>query len=77
MKEIHILGPGCAKCEKLYQNVNQAVSELNIDCIVKKATDINQIISYGIMITPALVIDGKVVSSGRVINVEEIKNLIQ
>lgn len=77
MREILILGPGCAKCEKLFQNVQQAVNELNIECNIKKITDINQIISYGIMMTPGLVIDGKVVSSGRVINVQEIQEFLK
>lgn len=77
MREILVLGPGCAKCEKLFQNVQQAVNELNIECNIKKITDINQIISYGIMMTPGLVIDGKIVSSGRVINVQEIQEFLK
>ncbi len=76
MREILIIGPGCAKCEKLYQNVQQAVHELNLDCTIKKITDLNQIISSGIMMTPGLVIDGKVVSVGRVINPTEIKKYL-
>lgn len=73
---IEVLGSGCIKCMNLIENVQEAVGELNIGAEVVKVTDINKIIAYGVMITPALVIDGKVVSSGKVLNKEEIKKII-
>lgn len=76
MKTIKVLGPGCAKCEKLFSNVEKAVSELGIDCTVEKITDINAITSYRVMITPALVIDEEVKSSGKALSVNELKLLL-
>jgi small redox-active disulfide protein 2 len=75
--EIKVLGPGCANCKKLVQNVNQAVSELGIDADVKKVEDIAEIMSYGVMSTPGLVVDGVVKSSGRALNVSEIKEILK
>lgn len=76
MKEIKVLGPGCAKCKTLFENVEQAVRELGIDCNIEKITDINTIITYSVMITPALVIDGTVASSGKALSVIELKELL-
>ena len=74
---IKILGPGCAKCTKLLELTNQAVRELQLDCTVRKETDIQQLLHYGVMIPPALVIDDQVVVSGKVPSLEAIKALLK
>lgn len=74
--EIKILGTGCANCKTLEKGTHIAVEQLGIDATIEKVEDIVKIMSYGIIRTPGLVIDGKVVLSGRVPNVEEIKELI-
>ncbi|MCP4726678.1 MAG: thioredoxin family protein [bacterium] len=75
-KKIQVLGPGCAKCEKLAANVKKAVEELEMEVDYEKVTDIMQITSFGVMTTPALVIDGKVIFSGKVPDVAELKDMI-
>ncbi len=82
MKKIQILGTGCAKCEQLYEQAKRAVDELatagqDCECELEKVTDINEIVSFGVMMTPALAVDGEVKAAGRVPAVEEIKTLIQ
>jgi len=74
--EIKVLGPGCPNCKTLEKNVINAIAELNIIADVEKVDDIVKIMNYGILRTPGLVIDGKVVLSGRVPNVTEIKEII-
>ena len=74
---IKILGSGCKKCKKLEENVRQAISQLTGDHSIEKVTDLNQIMNYGVMITPALVIDEEVVSVGKVLSPEDIKKLIE
>jgi len=74
--KIEILGTGCPKCKKLTQNVEEAVKDLNVDAEVVKVTDINDITNYGVMMTPALVVDGEVKSSGKVAGKEEIKGIL-
>ena len=76
MKEIKVLGPGCAKCVTLFENVERAVREMELECTIEKITDINTIVSYSVMMTPALVVDGSVASSGRALSVDEIKKLL-
>jgi small redox-active disulfide protein 2 len=76
MKQIQVLGPGCAKCKKLFDNVEQAVNELGIDCEVVKVTDINEITRYDIMMTPALTVDGTVKSSGSALSVKKVKEIL-
>ncbi|UCG50743.1 MAG: TM0996/MTH895 family glutaredoxin-like protein [Candidatus Latescibacterota bacterium] len=76
MKKIEILGPGCAKCKKLFENVEMAVRELGVEYEVEKVTDINEIVAAGVISTPAITIDGVVISSGRVLSVDEIKNIL-
>jgi len=73
---IKILGGGCANCKKLEENTVLALKELNMEATIEDVTDIDQIIDYGVMKTPALVVDGKVKSSGRVLGVEEIKKFL-
>jgi len=71
--KIEILGMGCPKCKMLYNNTNKAVEENGIQVEVEKVEDIDKITEYGVMMIPALVIDGEVKSSGRVLSIEEIK----
>lgn len=73
---IKILGSGCANCRKLEENAKKAVEELGIEANFEKVTDYKDIVSYGVMTTPALVVDGKVKLSGRVASSQEIKNLL-
>ena len=71
--KIEILGMGCPKCKMLYENAKKAVEEKNIDAEVIKVEDMNKITAYSVMMTPALVIDGNVKSSGKIPTSEEIK----
>jgi len=73
---IEILGMGCAKCKQLMANAQKAVTESGVQAEVVKVEDIAQIMKYDVMVTPALVIDGKVVFTGKVLNVDEIKKCI-
>lgn len=75
--KIKILGSGCPNCKVLEANTKKALDELKMKANVEKVTDIGKIIEYGVMSTPALVINEKVVSSGRVLNSEEIKKLLK
>lgn len=70
---IKILGSGCANCKKLEENAKKAVEELRIEASIEKVGDFKTILSYGVMKTPALVVDEKVKIMGRVATVEEIK----
>lgn len=74
--EIKILGTGCPKCKALERAANDAVAVAGVDATVSKVDDIMQIMQFGVMTTPALVVDGKVLVKGRVPSVDEIKNLI-
>jgi small redox-active disulfide protein 2 len=73
---IQILGTGCGKCKTLFETVNQAVRDTGVDAEVEKVQDIQQIMSYNILMTPGLVIDGYVKVAGRVPKLEEVKQLI-
>ncbi len=75
--KIEILGTGCSKCTVLERNVRQAVEELGMNAEIRKVEDVMDIVSYGVMATPALVIDGNVASAGRLLNPEEIKAVLQ
>jgi small redox-active disulfide protein 2 len=74
--EIKVLGPGCPKCKTLEQATRNAVSELGIDANVTKVEDIVEIMNYGIMRTPGLVINEKVIFSGKVPSISELKEII-
>ena len=74
--KIEILGTGCPKCRKLYENVRQALRDTGKDAEVAKVEDIKKITEYGIMMTPGLAIDGEVKAVGKVLTREEIKTLI-
>ncbi|CAH2212528.1 thioredoxin family protein [Tepidibacter aestuarii] len=73
---IKILGGGCKNCEVLYENTKQAVEELGIEATIEKVTDFVEIAKYGVMKTPALVVDEKVKISGRVVKADEIKKVL-
>lgn len=75
--EIKVLGTGCPNCKTLEKNVITALAELNIAADVEKVEDIQKIMSYGIMRTPGLVIDGKVVLSGSLPSLKDIKEIIE
>ena len=77
MRKLQILGTGCPKCKMLAENAEAAAKALGIEYEIEKVTDINEIIKFGVMMTPALAVDGKVKMVGKVISVEEIKSLIQ
>ena len=76
MKEIKVLGTGCSKCTTLYDNVKNAVAELGIDATVEKEQDIMKIMEYNVMSIPALVVDSNVLSTGKVLTIEDVKKLL-
>lgn len=76
MKTLQVYGPGCAKCQKLAEAARVAASELGIEFQIEKITDIQRIVEVGVMMTPALVVDGQIKVVGRVPTVEELKKLI-
>lgn len=76
MKKIQILGTGCAKCNKLAAEAEKAANELNIEYQLEKVTDLNDIMSFGVMITPALVVDGEVKVAGKVPKTNDIKKML-
>ena len=77
MKKIQILGTGCPKCKKLTENAETAAKESGINFEIEKVTDINDIMNFGVMMTPALAVDGEVKVVGKVPSSDEIKELIQ
>jgi small redox-active disulfide protein 2 len=74
--DIKVLGTGCPKCKALEKAANEAVAQTGVNATVSKVEDIMEIMQFGVMTTPALVMDGKVLVKGRVPSVEEIKSLI-
>jgi small redox-active disulfide protein 2 len=77
MRTVQILGTGCPKCKKLAENAQVAVREAGLDCEIVKVTDINEIMKFGVMLTPALAIDGQVKVVGKVPAPEEIKKMLR
>ena len=77
MKKIQILGTGCPKCKKLAEHAEAAARELGIDYELVKVTDINEIMKFGVMMTPGLAVDGTVKSSGKIASTDEIKQWLQ
>jgi small redox-active disulfide protein 2 len=73
MKKIEILGAGCPNCTKLYEMTKEAAGSMGIECDIEKVQDMNRILGYNILATPALVIDGEVKVAGRLPNIEEVK----
>lgn len=74
---IKILGTGCPKCKKLEANAIQALKDAGIEAVVEKVTDLDQIMDYGVMMTPALVIDEKVMASGKILATSDILAMIK
>ncbi len=76
MKKIQVLGTGCPKCEKLLELTIQAANELGLEYEIEKIKDINEIIKMGVMITPALTVNGEIKISGKCPSLEEIKAVL-
>lgn len=77
MKKLQILGTGCPKCQKLAEAAEAAAKELGLTYEIDKVKDIGAILEFGVMVTPALAVDGEVKVSGRVPSVDEIKKMLQ
>lgn len=77
MKKIQILGTGCAKCNELTANAKEAAQQLGEEVEFEKVTTINEIMKFGVMTTPGLVIDGKVVSQGKVLKPDQITKFLR
>jgi small redox-active disulfide protein 2 len=77
MLNIEVLGPGCPKCQLLEKNVRAAVEEMGIDAEVTKVSEIKEIAARGVLMTPGLVVDGKVVSSGHLLSVIQVKKRLE
>ena len=75
--KIQVLGTGCAKCKQLTANAEKAVSELRIEATVEKVEDLREIVKFGVMTTPALVVDGKVKAAGKVLSPQDVKLLLR
>lgn len=75
--EIKVLGTGCAKCKQLEKTVREAVAELGLDAEVEKVTEFADIMAYGIMSTPGLVVNGEVRLAGRLPKVAEVKSILE
>ena len=73
MRKIQILGTGCPKCKRLAEAADQAAQQLGIEYELEKVTDLNEIVTFGVMMTPALVVDGDVKVQGKAPSVDEIK----
>ena len=74
--EIRVLGPGCVKCEVLFEHTKQAVESMGLDAEVRKVEDLGEIVSRGILTTPALVVDGELVLAGHVPTASRIRELL-
>ena len=74
--KIEILGMGCPKCKKLYENAQTAVAELKMQAEIIKVEDIDKITEYAVWVTPALAVDGEVKAAGKVLSADEIKKLL-
>jgi small redox-active disulfide protein 2 len=74
--KIQVLGPGCAKCKKLYSETEKAIAEAGVRAELEKVEKIDDIVSYGVVMTPALVIDGEIKSTGKALRQKEIVSLI-
>ncbi|WP_456432889.1 thioredoxin family protein [Thermosulfuriphilus sp.] len=75
--EIKILGPGCPRCEDLYNSVVEVLRELGFSASVQKIKDLGQIAAYGVLQTPALIINGRLIVQGRPLSKEEIKEILK
>lgn len=77
MKKLQILGTGCPKCKKLMELTEQAAKDLGIEYEIEKVTDINDIMNFGVMMTPGLAVDGDVKVAGKIPGFEEIKKMLR
>ena len=77
METIQILGPGCPRCTTLAENVEEAVKELGLGVKVEKVTDLKTIASMGVLTTPGLAVDGRVLVTGRLLSVRQVKELLE
>jgi len=77
MRRMQILGTGCPKCKKLAENAEAAAKELGIEYELEKVTNINEIMKFGVMMTPALAVDGEVKVAGKVAGVDEIREMLK
>lgn len=76
MRKIQILGAGCAKCKKLAELTEEAAKSLGIECEIEKVSEVREIMKFGVMMTPALAVDGEVKFAGKVPSLDEIKKMI-
>ena len=76
MKKIRVLGTGCQKCGQLEENARKAVEQAGVDYQVEKISDLKEIMKFGVMITPALAVDGEIKATGKVLSVEDIVKLL-
>jgi small redox-active disulfide protein 2 len=74
--KIQILGTGCPKCKQLTEHAQRAVDELGLECEIEKVTEMDKILSFGIMMTPGLALDGEVLASGKLLSVKKIKEIL-
>jgi len=74
---IQILGSGCPKCKKLEENAREAVAQLSIDVKIEKVTDLNKIMDFGVMMTPAIAIDNEIKSVGKILSPEQIIKILK
>jgi small redox-active disulfide protein 2 len=74
--KIQVLGVGCPKCKTLLSNVEEAAKEMNLEVEIEKVVDLQEIVSFGVMSTPGLAINGKVVSAGKLLSVQQVKDLL-
>ena len=77
MTHIQVLGPGCTRCNILFERAEQAAAALGIEYEIEKVTDINEILNFGVMMTPALAVDGEIKVVGKAASVDELKKLIK
>jgi small redox-active disulfide protein 2 len=76
MKKIQVLGTGCPKCKRLAENAEAAVRQSGTEYEIEKVTDINEIMKFGVMMTPALVVDGQVKAVGKELSSDDIKGML-
>ena len=76
MKTVKVLGPGCPKCNDLYRLTEMVAKQIGLECNIEKVTDIREITSYGIRMTPALVVDGEVKISGKLPSPDDLKEML-
>jgi len=77
MKKLQVLGTGCAKCTRLAEQTEAAARELGMEFELEKVTDIEKILSFGVMMTPALLVDGNIKIAGKVPSINELKEMLR